>query len=360
MSSQPVVSIVMAAHNAARHVAETLGGVFAQTFDAWELIAIDDGSSDDTGHILDHHAAADARIRVVHQNNRGLAASLNTGIAESRGRYIARLDADDIPMPHRLATQVALLEQHPDIDVLGSSALYLADGVRTTALKSVPTDPHAIRRVLARGNCMIHPTVMMRKSAATGVGGYRACFRAAQDYDLWLRVVERGSLANTAEPLIYYRVHEGQTTVRRLHQQVWGVIAAQHAARQRRAGQADPLDGVAEITESTIKGLGLTSLEPDAMAAAFEDRVATHLLLSQQRQAFACAESIQASANDGQWRTLFKPRLDWQLAVDDLRRRRPLAGIGHAIMALRSQPRLLLRLPARLVACILSIGGSRP
>jgi hypothetical protein len=339
MPSQPVVSIVMAAHNAARHLAETMDGIFAQTSDSWELIAIDDGSTDDTGDILDRYAKEDTRIRVIRQGNRGLAASLNSGVAEARGLYIARLDADDVPMPHRLATQVAWLDRHPEVVMVGSSAIYLAEGIRTNTLKSVPTDPRTIRRLLVHGNCMIHPTVVMRKSALMAAGGYRTCFRAAQDYDLWLRMVEQGPIANIAEPLIYYRIHSEQATVRKLHQQVWGVIAAQHAARQRRAGRPDPLDGVAEITEATIR---------------------SHLLLSQRPQALSYADSIQASADAIQWRTLFRPRLEWQLAVDAIRHRQPLAAVRHTIAALRSQPQLLLRLPARLLAGIRTIGGGKP
>jgi len=350
----------MAAHNAARHLAETMDGILAQTFDCWELIAIDDGSTDDTGDILDRYAEEDTRIRVIQQGNRGLAASLNSGVAEARGLYIARLDADDVPMPHRLATQVAWLDRHPEVVMVGSSAIYLAEGVRTNTLKSVPTDPRTIRRLLVHGNCMIHPTVVMRKSALMAAGGYRTCFRAAQDYDLWLRMVEQGPIANIAEPLIYYRIHSEQATVRKLHQQVWGVIAAQHAARQRRAGRPDPLDGVAEITEVTIRSFGVAPDESVAMAAAFEDRVATHLLLSQRQQAVAYAESIQASADSRQWKTLFKPRLNWQLAIDAYRQRRPLATVRHALTALLSQPQLLLRLPARLVSRLRALGRSKP
>lgn len=345
----------MAAHNAARHLRETMDGILSQTCDRWEIVAIDDGSTDDTGDILDRYAASDPRIRIVRQANRGLAASLNTGIDAARGIYVARLDADDVPMPHRLATQIAWLDRHPDVVMVGTSALYLADGVRTNMLKSVPTEPRTIRRLLDRGNCMIHPTVMMRKEAVVAAGGYRTCFRAAQDYDLWLRMVEHGTIANIAEPLIYYRIHAEQATVRKLHQQVWGVLAAQHSARQRRAGRADPLDGVAALDESTIRTLGLALGEPAAMAAAFEDRVATHLLLSQRRQALAYADSIHSSADALQWRTLFKPRLEWQLAVDAWRHRRPLDAVWHALAALRSQPALLLRLPARFVTGVRTI-----
>jgi hypothetical protein len=135
-------------------------------------------------------------------------------------------------------------------------------------------------------------------------GGYRTCFRAAQDYDLWLRMVEQGPIANIAEPLIYYRIHSEQATVRKLHQQVWGVIAAQHAARQRRAGRPDPLDGVAEITEATIRSFGVAPDESVAMAAAFEDRVATHLLLSQRPQALSYGEPCSGRGLSGSSRSM--------------------------------------------------------
>ena len=202
--------------------------------------------------------------------------------------------------------------------------------------------------------------VFFRRDLYFTVGEINPNLPLTMDYDLWLRMVEQGPIANIAEPLIYYRIHPEQATVRKLHQQVWGVIAAQHAARQRRAGRPDPLDGVAEITEATIRSFGVAPDESVAMAAAFEDRVATHLLLSQRPQALSYADSIQASADAIQWRTLFRPRLEWQLAVDAIRHRQPLAAVRHTIAALRSQPQLLLRLPARLLAGIRTIGGGKP
>jgi hypothetical protein len=349
MPSNPVVSIVMAARNAAMHLQETMEGVLSQTFDSWELVAIDDGSSDDTGEILARYASLDSRIKVIRRSHRGLAASLNFGIAVAVGDYIARLDADDVPMPHRIATQVSWLNDHPEFAVVGSTALYLSDQGRTNTLKAVPTDHLSIRRLLLRGNCLIHPTVMMRKATFLAVGGYRECFSAAQDYDLWLRMIEHGSIANIAEPLIYYRIHNEQATVRKLQQQVWGTLAAQHSAIRRREGCADPLDAAVEINDLIIEHLGLSDSTASAMVAAFEDRVATHLLVSQRSQALLYADSFRATADRQQWSKLFRPRLHLQLVVDALRHGNVLDAGHYAALAIWSQPSLILRLPVRLL-----------
>lgn len=349
MSSQPVVTIVMAARNAERYLSETMDSLLAQTFSAWELIAIDDGSTDTTRDILQRYAANEPRIHIIEQAGAGLAASLNNGIAAAQGKYIARIDADDIAMPQRLEKQVAWLEAHPNVDVLGSAALYLADGVRTTIAIHVPSEPAQIERAMQRGNCMIHPAVMMRSEAVRAAGGYRSCFVAAQDYDLWLRMLERGQLANLAEPLIYYRFHAEQAPLLKLRRQVWGVQAAQFAAGRRKAGEPDPLDGVDEITQEVVTKLGFTQREHNAIADAFESRIATHLLLGQREQAHAYGEALKAEVDTAHWRSLYRPRLQWQLAVDALRRRRAGAFIRHALAALVSQPSLLLRVGSRLV-----------
>ncbi len=348
MSGQPVVTVVMAAHNAERYVSETIDSILAQTLSEWELIAIDDGSTDATQKILDRYAANDPRIRLIRQNNSGLAASLNTGIAEARGSYIARIDADDVAMPHRLAIQIAWLDAHREVHALGSSAIYLADGIRSTKKITVPTEPSTIELALRRGNCMIHSTIMLRSDSVRKVGGYRKCFVAGQDYDLWLRMSEHGKLANLAEPLIYYRFHAEQAPHRKLSQQVWAVLAAQHSAIKRRASKPDPLDGVDEIIHSTLRNLGISELESDALASAFESRISTHFLLNQPGQAMDYGTAFANGVDQQQWRRIYKPRLDWQFGKYAWRHRRRFIGIKYALIAAVAQPSLLIRQPRHL------------
>jgi glycosyltransferase involved in cell wall biosynthesis len=338
----------MAARNAERYLSETMDSLLAQSFAAWEFIAIDDGSTDGTHHILQQYAEREARVRIITQQGAGLAASLNNGIAAASGKYIARIDADDIAMPQRLEKQVEWLDAHPDVHVLGTAALYLADGQRTNIPITVPTEPGLVAHALQRGNCLIHPAVMMRTEAVRMAGGYRACFIAAQDYDLWLRMAERGNLANLAEPLIYYRFHAEQAPLQKLRRQVWGVLAAQHAAAQRKSGEVDPLDDIEEITQDVITRLGLASREPRAIADAFESRIATHLLLGQRNAALDYGDALEAEVDASQWRSLYQPRLRWQLAVDALRHKRFGALMCNTVSALSSQPSLLPRVLRRI------------
>jgi len=255
--SPPTVSVVMAAYNAERFLRPAVESILNQTFRDFELLIIDDGSADGTAAILQEYGKADGRIRVMHQENSGPAIARNRGLAAAGGRYVAIMDADDLAFPERLQRQVATFERSPGLGLLGGAMIFIDQAGREVGCHSHPQGPAEIRAALDRGNCFAHPTVMFLKRAIDDVGGYRPCFRQSEDYDLCLRIAEKYAAGNLAEPLVYYRLHPAQISTTHVRQEAASVLAAQCAARTRRAGARDPLDGVAEITPELLRELGV-------------------------------------------------------------------------------------------------------
>jgi glycosyltransferase involved in cell wall biosynthesis len=191
----PLISVMMSVYNAERYVAEAIQSILGQTEGRFEFLIVNDGSRDASGSIIDRYAAQDSRIRAIHQENRGLIASLNRMLDEARAPLVARMDSDDVSRPERFAVQLAWMQAHPDIAVLGTNTDELdADGAFFPCSDFHPEHPADIRERLMAASAMCHPSVMMRRDVIRSLGGYRAAFRHCEDYDLWLRVSERHDL----------------------------------------------------------------------------------------------------------------------------------------------------------------------
>lgn len=207
VSSTPRVSVLMPAYNAAPFLHQAVESILTQTFTDFEFIIIDDGSTDATPTILAEYT--DPRIRVVRKaRNEGLVSALNLGIEMARGKYLARMDADDISLPERFERQIAALDHLPDIAILGTKAIRIdTSGQFIEHMVSV-TKPSAIRRRLEAGVApIVHPSVMMRTQFVRELGGYRMGFPQAQDRDLWLRAVGRAQICNLNEVLLLHRTN---------------------------------------------------------------------------------------------------------------------------------------------------------
>ena len=253
----PTVSVVLCVYNSERYLAEAIESILAQTMRDIEFVIVDDGSTDGTSAILRRYAAADDRVRVVTRPHEGVAASLNAGCDLARGRYIARMDADDVALLDRLEKQVAFLERNPDVAVLGGALEVIDDQGRTTHVKANPSGDAEIRERLLHEDCMAHPSVMLRTEVLRAAGGYRTTFHHAEDYDLWLRLAETCQFANLPGILVRYRVHSGSVSVQSHREQIVYALGAQLSARLRRETGRDPVGSVDRITESTLFAWGL-------------------------------------------------------------------------------------------------------
>lgn len=213
MTSAPTVSVVMPAYNAERFLADAIQSILAQTFRDFELLIIDDGSTDKTPNLLEAFASTDPRIRVHrHEVNRGMTAAMNQGVKMARGRLVARMDADDVSVPHRFERQVAYLDGHPDIAVVGSWVRIInEDGVQTGVAR-YPIEPELVAWCMLFFNTISHPTVMMRRSALDAERTYSEVYLRAQDYALFIGLSRKVKLANLEEPLLLYRAWGGNAS----------------------------------------------------------------------------------------------------------------------------------------------------
>lgn len=258
MPADILVSVVMSVFNGEQFLAEAVDSILNQSFSDFEFILIDDGSADRSGAILDSYQQKDSRLRVYHQDNAGRVVSLNRGCSIARGKYIARMDQDDIAVRDRLMWQLDFMEKHPEVAVLGGAVEFIDASERTFFVSRYPVGDHEIKSVLGRYCPVWHPTVLMRRDVFISVDGYRAFGRDAEDYDLWLRIAERSQLANLKAVLLKYRIHGGQESWRNFKQQTLSALAAQTAAASRRNGNPDPLISVGQITASFLATLGVS------------------------------------------------------------------------------------------------------
>jgi glycosyltransferase involved in cell wall biosynthesis len=212
METVPAISVLMPVFNGQSHVGRAIDSIRGQTWSDWELIVVDDASTDRTAEIVEAAAAADGRIQLVrNEQNRGLAVSLNAAFARSSGELIARMDADDRALETRFDRQVGFLKEHPSIDVLGTAAWNIsADGTRLGLYECRATHEEMAAHIY-KENPFIHPSVMLHRRFLDALGGYDESFRRAQDYDLWLRGYRTFRYHNLSEPLLEYRMPAAMT-----------------------------------------------------------------------------------------------------------------------------------------------------
>lgn len=204
-ATAPTVTVLMAVHDGEPYLREAVDSVLGQTYRDFELRIVDDGSTDGTPAVL--ASIDDPRVRTVRQENRGLAAALNAGLDLARGRYVARMDADDVCLPERLERQVAFMEAHPEVDVLGTWVRTF--GEREGSVWRFPADPDGIRCRMLFHNALAHPSVMVRRESLERDGlRYDPAYRYGQDYELWGRAAGRLVFANLPEVLVRLRIRE--------------------------------------------------------------------------------------------------------------------------------------------------------
>ena len=281
----PLVTVLMSVYNEEDFLAEAVESILGQTFKDFEFLIVNDGSKDKSSEIAGKFAQTDRRIRLIEQENKGLVASLNRGLEEARGTLIARIDADDIAYPDRLEKQVAHMSKNPEVIASGSAITLIDAQGQIIRQIEYPVTTDEVRKQMIEGSKLAHPAVMMRRAVVLEVGAYREACRHAEDYDLWLRLLEIGEIDNLDEPLLYYRQHDKQISLTESFSQRLATECAKFAYQMRKNGKADPLDS-AELPLSIDK---LKDFDiPDIQLR--ELYVATFIKLVKQKRVFTITE----------------------------------------------------------------------
>lgn len=248
----PAISVVMSVYNGGPHLSGAIRSILAQTHGDFEFLILDDGSTDPSRQVIAAHARADHRIRLIARENRGLVASLNELLDAARAPLIARMDADDLCAPERLARQLAFLRANPGYGIVGTDCdhIGLADELVSRPDVERPISDTALRRNLESGPLLHHPSVMFSRRLVVALGGYRDAFTHAEDYDLWLRLSAVTCMANLPEKLLSYRVHDQQVSQRHMITQARNAAIAWLCHRERHAGREDPVSQSGRLPET--------------------------------------------------------------------------------------------------------------
>lgn len=214
--AMPFVSVIIPTFNRAQVLGRALDSVFAQTFQNFEIVVVDDGSTDETPELL---AAYGSRVTVLAQANRGVSSARNRGIRASSGEYVAFLDSDDAWLPDKLTRQIAVLDQHPDIPLCHTEEIWIRRGVRVNQMKKHHKQGGYIFPACLPF-CVISPSsAMLRRAVFDEVGDFDESLPACEDYDLWLRITKTYPVIFISDPLIVkYGGHADQLS--RMH---WGL-----------------------------------------------------------------------------------------------------------------------------------------
>lgn len=194
--SKPLVSVVMVTCNVDRFLGEAVESILVQTFNDFEFIIVDYGSTDTSKSIIAHYAETDPRVRLHEIPHCGLGEARNAACLLAQGRYIALMDADDVALPQRLQLEVDFMEKHPTVGLLGAAVQWINASGEVLYISRHPADDAQLRKALAAYCAFWQPTVFLLKEAFVCAGGYRNAFAPAEDYDLWLRVTEHFQCSN--------------------------------------------------------------------------------------------------------------------------------------------------------------------
>lgn len=219
------ISVVMSVHNGKEYLEDSVKSILSQTFSEFELIILDDFSTDGSSQILVALAETDSRIRLLkNESNLGLTKSLNIGIGAAKGKYIVRMDADDICMPERIEAQLAYMSKNNAVDLVYADTLLIDKHADPICRSWRPSTVDKVLDCLETHNFIPHPTVMFKKSTFDQVGGYDERCRTGQDLNLWLRMRDQGChFGYLNQVVLKYRLNP--LSVRAYLSDYWFVVA---------------------------------------------------------------------------------------------------------------------------------------
>jgi glycosyltransferase involved in cell wall biosynthesis len=203
----PKITVSINAYNSMPFLKDAVASILNQSLQDFDFVIVNDGSTDGTSAYLD--SLTDPRIRIIHQENRGTAAASNRVIESCQTEYIVRMDADDISLPNRLQILLEYMENHPNVGMAGSQAVWFGEHGSSKNLK-LPTSHAGIRSALMSGHhAIVHPTVIQRTSVIRGIGGYWKYREYDDEYDMMLRMGEAAEVVNLDKILYRYRIVPG-------------------------------------------------------------------------------------------------------------------------------------------------------
>lgn len=209
----PLISVVMSVYNDAKHVDTAIQSILDQSIQDFEFIIIDDGSSDNSKILIERYSNLDSRIKFLkNEVNKGLAYSLNRGIKLAKGKYIARMDADDISLTERFEKQLDFFDKYPDTDILGTAALLIDKNCKIITKKKMPISNTEMYPFLYFNSCFFHPSIMAKKSFFLPNNLYNEDLRRAQDWYLWVENFDNFKYRNLEDYLIKYRIDSSSNT----------------------------------------------------------------------------------------------------------------------------------------------------
>ena len=218
----PKVSVLMPTYNTAKFLREAIESILSQSFKDFQFVIIDDGSTDGSGCILSEYAEKDSRIKIIrNEQNRGIVFSLNQGLKECQGKYVVRMDSDDIALKERLQKQIAIMDKNPNIIALGAAVSYIdRKGNELGVLRRC-----AIDKSLIRQNPMLHPTMVFRRATLVRYGlCYLEKYRYAEDYFLVLQLSRFGKLFALDDIVLKYRLSNSAIRIRNLKMVLWATL----------------------------------------------------------------------------------------------------------------------------------------
>jgi glycosyltransferase involved in cell wall biosynthesis len=247
----------MAVHNGARYLRAAIDSMLTQTLDDLELIVVDDASSDESPDICGYCAQRDSRVVVLTNTKRqGLTRSLNLALGVARGKYLARMDADDVSLPRRLERQVDFLDSHADVGLVGSFYSEIdAGGEVRVPVVSFPVEPIVVAWRMAFENPLPHPPIVARRALLDDAGGYDPRWATAQDFDLFTRLSDITKLANCQEVLFHWRRHAASVSTMLNEEQRSNALAISGAYTSRLLGRAVPQDLIELLWRRQPRGI---------------------------------------------------------------------------------------------------------
>jgi glycosyltransferase involved in cell wall biosynthesis len=273
------VSVIMPAYNLAPYIEAAMDSVRAQTYQDWELLIVDDGSTDGTGSIVETYAAREPRVRLFRQSNAGISAARNRALRDASGEFLAIFDGDDVWEPRYLDAQLAILRRHPEIDVVTGNAWFLGSRQHGQPARPWPDPrPHPTLRSILEDETAVFIMSVMRRRVHETVGAFDETLCTNEDYDFWLRAAVAGvRFYRNDKPLGHYRRRDDSMSASEVRM-LTGIVRVYEKLKPLLAGRASELAivdaQIAKFQRRALAGRAKASLDRGDVRMAADDLAA--------------------------------------------------------------------------------------